>query len=274
MYCHNCGREIDKTVKFCPYCGSEQEKPMHQPGGHCSGYNRKLPIVLIGLAAVILVVLGLLAGRNISAHIGDTQNVIEEPTSTESQIRVESQISVDGWHIENGKRYYIHNGQRYVDLQEVDGELYYFGEDGVLAVDQDVPYGGIILHANQTGCLEGMTIEELFGTWAEEDYHFGNSGSGAVLELSTEVEDCDFFRFCLEANGMYGAKVNGKWKIHIRHNGKWEFVQDINYTEPEGYFDIHFETPRSFDAITAYPTMKGNASYYPLFYLENVHCLF
>ena len=149
-----------------------------------------------------------------------------------------------------------------MDLQEIDGELYYFDEAGVLAVNQDVRYG------------EGMTIEELFGTWAEKPYRFGNGGSSSVLELSTEVENCDSFRFCLEANGLHGARVNGTWKIYIGHDGKWEFVQNIDYTEPKAYFDINFEEPKTFDAITAHPTVEGNASYSSLFYLRNVHCIF
>lgn len=271
MYCRNCGKEIDNTVKFCPYCGAEQKNPSHpgnQAGDHGGGRSPWLRRVLIGLAVVLLVVVGLLTVGGMSDGDEGTPVTVEAPDPTESQ------IPVDGWHSVDGELYYTRDGQLYVDLQEIDGELYYFDEDGILVVDRDVEYGDIILHPDRYGHIEGMTIQELFGTWAEEDYHFGNNGSGAVLELSTEVEDCDSFRFCLEANGLYGAKVNGKWKIHIRHNGKWEFVQDINYTEPEGYFDIHFETPKTFDAITAYPTVQGNASYSPLFYLQNVHCLF
>lgn len=285
MYCHHCGREINETAKFCPYCGAEQKKTAtpNEPGGGNSPWLRR---IMIGLAVILLVVAGLLAVRAMLKHDDDAPKVPETTAPTEEDTRskdkpaseapapTESQIPEDGWHTENGERYYICDGEKYVDLQEIDGKLYYFDESGVLAVNRDVDYDAMILHANRNGCLEGLTIKELFGTWAEEPYRFGGGGSSSVLELATEVENCDSFRFCLEASGMHGAKVNGTWKIYIRHDGKWEFVQNIDYTEPKGYFDINLEEPKTFDAITAHPTVEGNASYSSLFYLQNVHCIF
>lgn len=292
MYCNRCGREISETVKFCPYCGTKQEKKPHDgnpPEKHSGGSSPRLAGVLIGLVVISLIVVILLAVKVVRWDGNNTQNVPEtmvptesateniqseeEPTS-ESMVPTESQIPEDGWYAEFGKRYYIHDGQRYVDVQEIDGELYYFDEDGFLAVSQDVRCGDIILHSDDYGHIEGMTIDAVFGTWSEETYRFGNGGSSSILELSTEVKNCDSFRFYLESHGLYGAKVNGTWKIYIRHDGKWEFVQDIDYTQPKGYFDIEFEEPKTFDAITAYPTVAGNASYSSLFYLLNVHCVF
>ena len=287
MYCHRCGREIPESSKYCPYCGTEQNKPKdseNRDGGR--NIWRILRRVIIAVIVVPLVILGLLV---VFATIREAQNTPEptvpaesaagdfqgasNPTS-EAPVPTESQIPEDGWHTENGKRYYISDGQKYVDIQEVDGELYYFDEDGVLAVNRDVDYGEMILHANRKGCLEGMTIKELFGTWAEKPYRFGNTGSSSILELSVEVTRCDSFRFYLEASGLRGAKVNGTWKIYIRQNGKWKFLQTIDYTQPKGYFDIVLDEPKTFDAITAYPTVEGNASYDSLFYLQNVHCIF
>ncbi|MGM9549207.1 MAG: zinc-ribbon domain-containing protein [Faecousia sp.] len=296
MYCYNCGKEISETVNFCPYCGAEQRKKPHDKdlkGNHGGGNSPWLSRVFIGLAVIFLVIVGLLAVRAMLGKAVDAQNGLEETAAAESAaedtksedglnseeqrtdvpVTTESQIPEDGWHTVNGDRYYIRDGQKYVDIQEIDGELYYFDEDGVLAVNKDVRYGELILHSDRYGCIEGLTIEELFGTWAEEVYRFGNGGSSSVLELSTEVENCDSFRFCLEATGLHGARVNGTWKIYIRHAGKWEFVQNIDYTQPKGNFDIEFEMPKTFDAITAYPTVQGNASYSSLFYLQNVHCI-
>lgn len=283
MYCYHCGKEIPESAKYCPYCGTEQDKPKN-PGNHDGGRNiwRALRRVIIALIVVPLVILGLPV---VFTMFHEAQNTPEPTVPAESAagdsqsqsnppVPTESQIPEDGWHTENGKRYYIRDGQKYVDIQEIDGELYYFDEDGVLAVNRDVDYGSVFLHANRKGCLEGMTIKELFGTWAEKPYRFGNGGTSSILELAIEVENCDSFRFCLEASGKYGAKENGRWKIYIRHNGKWEFVQNIDYKEPKGYFDIVLEEPKTFDAITAYPTVEGNASYDSLFYLQNVHCIF
>lgn len=293
MYCYNCKREIPETANFCPYCAADQrkkpheEKPPEDLGGGHSPWPRR---VLIGLAAALLVIAGLFAVRALSDRGDDPGGIPQTTVSAESQVPkqtqretkptgiatvpTESQIPEDGWYTENGNRYYICDGQKYVDIQEIDGEYYYFDEDGVLAVDQDVRYGDFILHSNRDGCLEGITIDEIFGEWAEESYHFGYGGSSSILELSIEVTNCDSFRFCLESSGLHGAKVNGTWKIYIRHNGTWEFVQDIVYTQPEGTFDIEFKEPKTFDAITAHPTVQGNASYSSLFYLQNVHCIF
>lgn len=278
MYCHNCGREIEKTVKFCPYCGAKQEKA--DPGKNW----RVLRRVFIALIVVPLAILGLIVVFAMFDD-GDTQNSLEKTVSTESAAKdtqsedkattsTKSQLPNYGWYSEDGKTYFMRFGHKCLGIQQIGGETYYFQKNGVLAVNKDVPHEDVILHTDRYGRIEKQTIKELFGTWAEESYNFGYGGRSSILELSTEVEDCDSFRFCLEADGMYGAKVNGKWKIYIRHDGKWEFVQDIEYTDPEGYYDIHFETPKTFDAITAHPTVQGNASYSSLFYLEDVHCLF
>ena len=169
--------------------------------------------------------------------------------------------------------YYIQDGEKYVDLQKIDNALYYVDEDGALAENEDVDYYGTTLHAGRDGIIEGITFDEIGGEWSDEYYHYGNNGRSSVLELSFEVEDCDSFRFYLEAGGLHGAKVNGKWKIYVRHNGNWEFVQDINYTEPNGYFDIKLDGYKNFDAITACPMVQGNATYSAVFYLQNVHCV-
>lgn len=41
MYCHQCGKEVNDGVKFCPYCGTQLERPgfqqqqaSQQPGGY------------------------------------------------------------------------------------------------------------------------------------------------------------------------------------------------------------------------------------------------
>ncbi len=287
MYCQNCGREIDDTAKFCPYCGSEQKRASGQgdQSGNSSQGKRPWPRrVFIGLAAVSIVVVGLLAVRALPGKNADVPNeavAVESAVETsQSELNsetpvptTEAQIPEDGWNTVDGKRYYYQDGEKYVDLQEIDGALYYFDKNGVMAAGEDVRYGSTTLHTGSDGSIEAFTFSVMYGDWSEESYHFGNGGSSSVLEFSSEVTDCDSFRFCLEASGMYGAKVNGTWKIYIRHNGQWEYVQDIDYTQPKGYFDIKLDGPKTFDAITAHPTVEGNASYTSAFYLRNVHCV-
>ena len=149
----------------------------------------------------------------------------------------------------------------------------YFDEDGALAENEDVDYYGTTLHAGRDGIIEGITYDEIWGNWSDERYSFGNGGHSSIIEFNSEIENCDSFQFCLEAGGLHGAKVNGTWKIYIRCNGNWEFAQDINYTEPDGCFDIKLNGYKNFDAITAYPTVRGNATYSAVFYLQNVHCV-
>lgn len=308
MYCYNCGKEIAETAKFCPYCGAEQEKPLQSPqwqqpeqpiqqpaqwqappaannSGKSGSWQSKFPIILAAVALVTVVLLAVRAFHNRT----DAQNELkatattepvateaaptEKVTYTEPPAPTETEALTDGWHTINGKRYYIQDGEKYVDLQEIDNALYYFYEDGTLAENEDVNYYGSILHTGRDGSIEAITFDEILGEWSEESYHFGNNGSSSILELSIDVEGCDSFRFYLEAGGWYGAKVNGTWKIYIRRNGRWEYVQDINYTEPNGYFDIKLDGYKDFDAITAYPTVQGNATYSAIFYLQNVHCI-
>lgn len=283
MYCQNCGRKIDDTAKFCPYCGSEQKRAPgqeNQSGNNVEGKNPWPRGVFIGLAVIAIVVVGLFAvcaaldGDDMPVATEPRESQIETTPPTEAPVpTTETQIPEDGWKTVDGKRYYYQDGEKYVGVQEIDGALYYFDKNGVMAVGQNVRYGSTTFHTSSDGSIEAFTFSVMYGDWAEESYRFGNGGSSSVLEFSSEIMNCDSFRFCLEASGMYGAKVNGTWKIYIRHNGQWKFVQDIDYTQPKGYFDIKLDEPKTFDAITAHPTVEGNASYTSSFYLQNVHCV-
>ena len=244
-----------------------------------------VPIILAAVALVVVVLLAVRAFHNRA----DAQNELkaiattepaateaaptEKVTYTEPPAPTETEALTDGWHTINGKRYYIQDGEKYVDLQEIDNALYYFDEDGALAENEDVDYYGTTLHAGRDGIIGGITYDEIWGNWSDERYSFGNGGHSSIIEFNSEIENCDSFQFCLEAGGLHGAKVNGTWKIYIRCNGNWEFAQDINYTEPNGYFDIKLDGYKNFDAITACPMVQGNATYSAVFYLQNVHCV-
>lgn len=262
-----------------------QNPPAADNSGKNNSWQSRLPIILAAVALVVVVLLAVRAFHNRT----DAQNELKaiattEPAATEAAptkkvtyteppAPTETEALTDGWHTINGKRYYIQDGEKYVDLQEIDDALYYFYEDGTLAENEYVEYYGSSFHAGRDGKIDEITFGEIGGTWSDEDYHFGNNGRSSILELSLEMANCDSFQLYLEANGWHGAKVNGTWKIYIRCNGRWEYVQDINYTEPSGYFDIKLNGYKDFDAITAYPTVQGNASYSAIFYLQNVHCI-
>lgn len=258
MYCPNCGCELSEQVKFCPQCGVQQKQSSQRTEQNEEICGRKIIWRVIRrvfsvLIVISLVVLGLLAVFDLFGDNAGEEVLSEDSVTTEFEdnsdeeilmedfVTTETWIPENGWHEIAGEYYYISNGMKYVELNEIDGNLYYFNEDGVLAVNKDVRYGEAVLQAGYDGRIEGITYDIVSGDWAEENYHFGNGGSSSILELSFEAEDCDSFRFYLEAHGEYGAKVNGKWKIYIRSNGKWEFIQDIDYTQPRGYFDIEFD---------------------------------
>lgn len=258
-----------------------QAPPAANNSGKNSSWQSRLPIILAAVALAIVVLLAVRAchsrtdAQNELKAAPTTEPVATEaaPTETEPPAPTETEALSDGWNTIDGKRCYIQDGEKYVGLQEIDNALYYFHEDGALAVNEDVDYDyGSILHAGRDGIIDGITYDEIWGSWSDERYSFGGGGHSAVIEFSSEIEDCDSFQFCLEAGGLHGAKVNGTWKVYIRCNGNWEFAQDISYTEPDGCFDIKLNGYKSFDAITAYPTVRGNATYSSFFYLQNVHC--
>lgn len=274
MYCHNCGHELSEHGKFCPNCGTQRVSASQQQSNSRDTRDKhrnqttvsRKSIVKILVSVIVVALFISFAGPDDDDDVRDS--IVYESTETTAY------IPDNGWYTENGKRYYFQDGAMYVDLQEIDGDYYYFYEDGTLAVNTDVDYEICIFKANRDGKINRMIFEKIGGEWSEEKYHFGYNGRSSILELSIPVYDCTSMSFYLEANGEHGAKVNGKWKIYVRSNGKWEFLQEINYTEPKGSFDIIFAEAKSFDAITAYPTVQGNASYSSFFYPQNVECSF
>lgn len=290
MYCHNCGREQPDQHKFCANCGTElkfvsQPQPPSnndehaKPGaGEVLGKAFVISLVSVFIFFGLLIALVAFSGDSdeeiIPAETGAIQADNHANSSDEELPRTDALIPDNGWHTENGKRYYFQDGAMYVDVQEIDGEYYYFHEDGTLAVNSDVDYDGWIFKTDRDGIITRVVFDKIGGEWSEEKYRFGGSGSSSILELAIPIEECTSMTFYLEANGERGAKVNGKWKIYVRNNGKWNFLQEINYSEPRGSFDLKFDEPVSFDAITAYPTVQGNASYSSFFYPQNVDCPF
>lgn len=248
MFCKSCGAQIPDDSHFCNNCGAAQttrRKKTFRP--------------------VTVVIVCVLVGCLLSYWSGDQASHEKE----------EQEQTFNGWYEENGKRYYAEDGLLYVGFHELEKKLHYFYEDGSLAVNADITdpeYEGITFKTDRNGRVNALVYDVISGRWAEENYRYGYSGSSSVMELSFEVEDCESMMFYIEASGNYGAKTNGNWNIYIRHNGTWEFVEKVNFQEPSKSFYIKFDSPKTFDAITAHPTIQGNASYSALFYLKKVHC--
>lgn len=272
MYCRYCGKELPDKANFCVNCGAPQSG---QSEG-ASPKKSKTPIIIISIlvvlaVALVAVVLAVISG---SAKESGQENLrISEP----AVVTVPTQTTVptlpkDGWYQEGGQTYYYDDGAPLTGLQELDNDLYYFYEDGTLAVNTTIDFGDGSLEFDAKGRMVGITLATLSNTWASESFPFGNGGQAAILELEMEVEDCRSMTLYLEASGLYGANVSGKWKLHIRSHGTWEYVQDIPFTQPDGSFTIRFDTPKDFDAITVYPTVQGNATYNVFFDIYDIYC--
>lgn len=277
MYCRECGRQIPDNSKFCKECGAKQS------GGNGGGSNRGIIAiaVLLGVIACVLLVLLLTGNRSDSVTVATEPTSVsvqseatEAPRPTETQpepTETQSAHPESGWHEEGGSRYYYSDSEKVTGLQEIGNKLYYFNEDGSLAVNTTVDYGGNLLEINRDGHITAATFAFIDGEWSSDKFRFGNNGRSSIKILETEVTNCDETGFYLEASGLRGAKVNCNWKIHVRSHGKWVFVKEIYFTEPSGTFTIKFDKPMDFDAITAYPTVQGNASYSSYFALVDVH---
>lgn len=276
MYCRQCGTQLPDDSKFCSNCGAAQaEKPSQKHEKKRSGG------FFLGMAVCAILVLLIVL---VSGGKEDEEPVMQQQTrpTSASTVPVETtapttapetvpQTPENGWYEESGKRYYYSDGEAVTGLQEISNELYYFDMDGSMMVDTDVDYGGNTLEIGKDGKLTGVTFAVIDGEWSEEKYKYGNSGRCSIKVLDTEVSNCDQTGFYIEANGNRGAKVNGTWKLYVRSHGSWIFVKEVNFTEPSGTFTIKFDSPMDFDAITAHPTVQGNASYSSYIALVDVH---
>ena len=223
-FCPYCGAEQKRPQQQKPQTQPAQQQPVQQPtqwqapqqqvpqqppqwqappaannSGKSSSWQSRLPVILAAVALVIVVLLVVRTFHNRT----DAQNELKAapttepattaaPTETEPPVPTETEGLTDGWNTIDGKRCYIQDGEKYVDLQEIDNALYYFHEDGSLAVNEDVDYDyGSILHAGRDGIIEGITYDEIWGNWSDERYSFGGGGHSSVIEFSSEIEDCD-----------------------------------------------------------------------------------
>lgn len=288
MVCHHCGKELPEDSRFCPHCGASQEK---QGKKSVSGRDivKGVLIVLVALLAVVRLMELIPDKEETPVSVSTTSVALatipaparEEPTSaptlppaTQAPTETTIPLPEDGWYRESGQWYYYLDGQPLVDIQPIDGNYYYFHEDGALAVNSRVETDYFALQTDSEGVIQRAIYNEIWGEWAEKSYSYGNGGHSSILNLSFPVKECTSMTLHLEASGNHGAKMNCTWKFYVRSGGKWKMVQKLDFKEPSGDFEIQFDTPMSFDAITAHPTKQGNASYSCNYHLEDVDCPF
>lgn len=97
MYCGKCGKEIDQSVKFCPYCGAENPNAVRtvpvqtgaaaeaQPAGGKSVSHRTVGIAAAAVIAVAALVLifSLMGGRSVNSTADKYVSAVTEPNSAQ-----------------------------------------------------------------------------------------------------------------------------------------------------------------------------------------------
>lgn len=105
--------------------------------------------------------------------------IVEEPPAADTQDEIKN-----GWTDEDGAVRYYENDVYAKGIKEIDGSLYFFGEDGALVKDRMFVYEGGKYYANQDGTLktkEFLTVKSSNdAAKAGEMYYFGDDGKAAV----------------------------------------------------------------------------------------------
>ena len=145
-----------------------------------------------------------------------------------------TEVSGDGWHELDGRKYYLKNGQFYKRCTAtIDGNMYYFGYDAVM-LKNSVTYVRLddfegYIAAKNGGALYVNEWKKDTNTW----YYFGSDGL-AVKGLNTIggkqyyfSDDCELFR-----NG--GITIKGKQYI-ADNSGELKEVLGDGWQELDGY---------------------------------------
>lgn len=91
MFCHNCGKEIDSTATFCPYCG--KATPQKETAGNSSFGSQSdpsyvvverkgKPWILIGIVAVIAIIIVIVL-NNVHTPVSDMKSMVFDSFGSE-----------------------------------------------------------------------------------------------------------------------------------------------------------------------------------------------
>ncbi len=280
MFCTRCGQQIPDDARFCSHCGAGMNGKEPNPSPRNHG-GMKTIVMILAVAVLLLAVLSaalIFGGQDTVQSAGNTpattEREIKTPVSATPTVSEEVALP-EGWYEEDGKTYFFEDGKYYVGLWEIDGAYYYFDDDGAMmrsttAEDED----GYKVKLDSSGRMTDLCYPYYGGQWAAQKYNYGNGGHSSVMEYTTPIEDCTSVDLCVEAEGNYGASVNGNWKVHFKIDGKWKEITSFSYSGSSTTTHIEFPSPVTIEAITAYPTKQGNASYSCLYSLQNVWCKF
>lgn len=265
MYCGKCGRQLPEDARFCTFCGAELNGKSEK---------KKTGIIVALVAAVLILCAARLIFGSEREAPQPEDTIARQPAVTVAP-ETEEAVIPDGWYEEDGKTYYLEDGQYYAGLWNIDGEYYFFDDDGVLqrnttAEDDD----GFKVAVNGSGKVTKICYPQIYGQWAAKGYSHGNNGKSSVMEYTTPIEGCSSLDLYVEAEGNYGSNMDGNWRVVFKINGTWKEITSFSYSGSSTTTHIEFPSPVNIEAITAYPTKQGNASYSSYYELKNVWCAF
>lgn len=107
MFCRNCGKEMNETQKFCPYCGQKagEETAYSSPNGYpqtaavASQRKSKTGLIVGIVAAVIVLIVAIgifIAGNSEKETLSFNLNVVND-TGVDIYALYASQPEVDDW---------------------------------------------------------------------------------------------------------------------------------------------------------------------------------
>ena len=222
----------------------------------------------------LLVVLAMLAGMGVYALMDGTLKKTGDDSSSKGGSSLLTDLlsgkPEDGWYEEDGRRYYYSQGEPLKGWWDVDNVSYYFDEDGVMARDTKKTVEGNTYSFDSQGQVTEICWGVLYGTGSEDVYRHGNGGTASCMEFGNLVENCTSLEFVVEAEGKYGANVEGNWDLVLKINGVWQQPRRFSVQGNTGSIQVNFDSPTTVEAAAAYPKIQGNASYSSIYELRNV----
>ena len=173
----------------------------------------------------------------------------------------------NGWAEENGKTYYYVSDERISGLYEIDGEGYYFDEEGVMctgAVEIDV---GCTYYFDENGKFQ------YYDAWKHIDAHWSDEnvsiliGGGYYVPsnykiLDTPLEGVGSLQVVVGVVEEKKGSADGKWQFHVRTlDGEWVWIDFFEVKDGTGSLTVKLDAPIAFDACKCTRYSSGNFSY-------------
>ena len=128
MFCRNCGKEMNETQKFCPYCGQKagEETAYSSPNGYpqtaaVANQRKSKTGLIVGIVAaviVLIVVIGIfIAGNSEKETLSFSLSVVND-TGVDIYALYASEPDVDNWEEDLLEDGIVYDGER-VDIEFV-----------------------------------------------------------------------------------------------------------------------------------------------------------